>query len=248
MKKLFLLIFAILLIQSYQSQNNLKDKKLYHDTYSSDVVIDKQYGIIMYQPLNMMLGGDTVRNDENGYAANGYLQDFYTTGQLLHKGFYVDGLLKVYKNYFPSGQVERNFRMVDLKKSKMTIFYKDGTIKSNIIYMHSEALKWEDFYPNGLLEFIEEYDKTFQYYLHKANYFESGAPENELILLHKKKLLYSQTYYHENGNLKEQGEMKYNKAEFDYERIGTWILYNENGKPTKSQKYASGQIVSEKNL
>ena len=106
-----------------------------------------------------MLGGDTVRNDQDGYAANGYLEDFYTTGQLLHKGFYVDGQLKVYKNYYPNGKVERNFRMVDLKKSKMDIFYKDGTPKSKIVYVGSEALKWEDYYPNGTLEFIEVYDK-----------------------------------------------------------------------------------------
>lgn len=97
-------------------------------------------------------------------------------------------------------------------------------------------------------EFIEEYDKNFQYYMHKASYYENGNAENELILLNKKKLLYTQTYYHENGKLKEQGEMRYNKAEFDYERIGSWILFDENGNPTKSQKYASGQIVSEKKL
>jgi len=248
MKKIYFLIISILIFQSYQAQGNMKGKSAASKVYSADAVIDRQYGINMYQPLNMMLGGDTVRNDANGYAANGYIQDFYSTGQLLHKGFYVDGLLKVYKNYYPNGEVERSFRMVDLKKSKMTIFYDDGSIKSNIVYVHSEALKWEDFYPNGLPEFIEEYDKNFQYYLHKASYYENGTIENELILIHKKKLLFTQIYFYENGNPKEQGEMRYNKAEFDYEKIGTWMLFDKNGKPTKSQKYAVGQVVSEKTL
>jgi len=202
----------------------------------------------MYEKLNMMLGGDTVRNDQNGYAANGYLEDFYTTGQLLHKGFYVDGQLKVYKNYYPNGKVERNFRLVDLRKSKMDIFYKDGTPKSKIVYIGSEALRWEDYYPNGTLEFIEVYDKNFQYYIEKANYFENGTPENTLVLENKKKLLYTQTYYHSNGQIKELGQMKYNKTEFDYQNIGVWKVFDKNGAPIKEVKYANGNVISEKKL
>lgn len=248
MKKIILPILALFTITVSFAQNDLTDKSLYNNTYVPDAVIDKTYGITMYEPLNMMLGKDTVRNDDNGYAANGYIEDYYTTGQLLHKGFYVDGQLKIYKNYFPNGNVERNFRLTDLVKSKMTIYYEDGTMKSNIVYVNSDALKWEDYYPNGTLEFVEEYHKSFLYYVFKANYFESGNPENTLELTDKKKLIYLQSYYYANGKLKEQGEMKYDKAVFDYERIGTWKLYDENGTPTKEVKYASGKVQSEKTL
>jgi len=230
------------------AQNNLKDKSLYHDTYTPETVITEKYGIIMYAKLNMMLGGDTVRNDQNGYAANGYLEDYYTTGQLLHKGFYVEGQLKVYKNYYPNGTVERNFRLIDLKKSKMDIFYKDGTPKVKAVYVQNEALKYEEYYPNGTLEFTEEYHKSFQYYVFKANYFKTGAPENTLELTDKKKLVFTQTYYHANGKVKEVGEMKYNKNEFDYQNIGTWKKFDENGRATKEIKYANGQVHSEKDL
>jgi len=229
MKKFTLYLLGFLTIISAVAQNNLKDKSLYATTYIPESVIDEKYGITMYEKLNMMLGGDTVRNDQNGYAANGYLEDYYTTGQLLHKGFYVDGQIKVYKNYFPNGNVERNFRLVDLKKSKMTIFYKDGTMKSNIVYVGSEALKWEDYYPNGTLEFIEEYHKSFQYYVFKANYFENGSPENTLEMTNKKKLIYTQTYFYANGNIKEQGEMKYNRSLFD--RIDIYGAENLKSNP-----------------
>ena len=40
-----------------------------------------------------------------------------------------------------------------------------------------------------------------------------------------------------NGKIKEQGEMRYNKAEFDYEKIGTWMFYNESGKVMKGPSY-----------
>ncbi len=246
-RKLLFILLLCLSITGY-AQNDLTDKSLYGKTYVPDAVIDSKYGITMYEPLNMMLGTDTVRNDAQGYAANGYEEDYYTTGQLLHKGFYVDGQLKIYKNYFPNGNVERNFRLIDLKKSKMTQYYKDGTVKSEITYIMNEAQKWEDYYPNGQLEFVEEYDKNIQYYKFKANYFENGSPENVLELTNKKKLIYVQSYYHGNGQLKEQGEMMYDQNEFDYKRIGTWKQYDNNGSPSKEIKYYKGEVKSERDL
>lgn len=217
-------------------------------SYAPEDVINEKFGIQMYEPLNMMLGGDTVRNDANGYAANGFIEDFYSSGQILHKGFYVDGQLKIYKNYYPNGTVERNFRVTDVKKSKMSIYYSDGKPKSEIEYVEAEAQKWTDYYTNGNVEFVEEYHKSFLYYIFKANYFEDSKPENTLELTDKKKLIYSQKYYHKNGNLKEEGEMKYNKVLFDYERIGTWTKYDESGKAIKKVKYASGKVQSETDI
>lgn len=181
---LSILIFFISV--SLYAQNDLTDKSLYFKTFDAKDVIDETYGINIYEKLNMMLGDKSTRNGINGYAANGFLEDYYTTGELLHKGFYVDGQLKIYKNYYPNGNIERNFRMVDIKKSKMTIFYEDGTMKSDIVYIENEALSWIDYYPNGMIEFEEIYDKSFQYYEKKANYYSNGKPENILELTDKK--------------------------------------------------------------
>lgn len=238
-------IFKYLLIISLTTFSQIIKSQ---ESYAPEDVVDEKFGIIKYEPLNIMLGKDSIRNDARGYAANGYIEDYYKSGQLLHKGFYVDGQLKVYKNYFPNGKVERNFRLTDIKKSKMTIYYSDGKIKSEIEYIENQAVKWQDFYPNGNPEFVEEYDKNIQYYVFKANYFENGTPENTLTLTDKKKLILKQIYYHVNGQLKEEGEMKYNKSIFDYERIGTWTLFDETGKPIKKVKYASGKVVSENDL
>lgn len=237
--RFFILSILILTFTGLFAQNDLTDVSLYHNTYEPSQVIDSVYGIQMYEPLNMMLGNDSIRN-QNGYAANGFIEDYYKSGELLHKGFYVEGQLKIYKNYYPNGNVERNFRMVDLKKSKLTLYYQDGTVKSDAIFIENEALKWVDYYPNGMMEFEEEYDKSFQYYIRKANYFKNGKPENVLELTDKKKLFYTQSYYYENGNLKEQGMVKYNKAMFDYERYGVWKLFDSSGNQTKQQKYING--------
>lgn len=234
--------FTLLLISftALSAQNDLTDVSLYHNTYEASKVVDPVYGIKLYEPLNMMLGNDSTRNDGNGYAANGFLEDYYKSGELLHKGYYVEGQLKIYKNYYTNGNVERNFRMVDLKKSKLTLFYEDGKMKSDALFITNEALKWIDYYPNGNMEFEEVYHKSFQYYIKKANYFEDGSPENVLELKDKKKLIFTQSYYYDNHQLKEQGAVKYDKAVFDYERIGVWKLYDKNGSLTKSQKYING--------
>ena len=130
----------------------------------------------------------------------------------------------------------------------MDLFYNDGTTKSKVFYVDGEAQKWEDYYPNGTLEFKEIYDKDIQYYTEKANYYEDGSPENTLVLENKKKLLYTQTYFYENGTIKELGQMQYDKSMFDYLRLGTWKQFNESGKVTKEIKYANGEVQSEKAL
>lgn len=240
MRKIVVLFSLVCIVTVGFAQNDLTDISLYHNVYEPEDVIDPTYGIQMYEPLNMMLGQDSVRNASNGYAANGFIEDFYKSGKLLHKGFYVDGQLKIYKNYYPNGNVERNFRVVDIKKSKMTLFYDDGKTKSDIVYIENEALKWTDYYPNGNVEFEEIYDKSFNYYEKKANYFEDGKPESVLELIHKKKLLYDEIKYYSNGKVKEQGQVQYDKAMFDYKRIGTWKLFDESGNMTKQQKYING--------
>ena len=172
-----------------------------------------------------------------------YFGDFYFNADIKYEKLKaVSSFMEIVPNE------ELTYTYVDLKKSKMTIYYKDATVKSEIVYVGSEALKWEEYYPNATLEFVEEYNKSFEYYVFKANYFENGTPENTLELTDKKKLVYTQTYYHANGQIKEQGEMFYNKNVFDYERIGSWKTFDENGSPKKETKYVNGKVHSEKNL
>jgi antitoxin component YwqK of YwqJK toxin-antitoxin module len=245
MGKTVLHIFCFFILFSATAQNDLTKKSLYNTTYLPADVIDEKYGIVRYEKLNMLLGGDTVRN-KNGYAANGFIQDYYTSGKLLHKGFYLDGQLKIYKNYYPNGQVERNFRMVDLKKGKMDIFYTDGTKKSKMFYIDGEAQKWEDFFKDGTLEYIEVYDKSISYYVDKRNFYEDGTAESALVLESKRKMIYTQTYFYKNGQVKEEGGMQYDKSMFDYLRIGTWKYFDSAGSLNKEVKYVNGEVFSEK--
>ena len=75
---LSILIFFISV--SLYAQNDLTDKSLYFKTFDAKDVIDETYGINIYEKLNMMLGDKSTRNGINGYAANGFLEEYYTTG------------------------------------------------------------------------------------------------------------------------------------------------------------------------
>ena len=245
MMKLPTILISLFVCGSLFAQNNLQDLELYHDVYEPDSVIDPTYGVKAYEPLNVRLGGDSIRNCK-GYACSGYVEDYYTNGQLLHKGYYVNGQLTNYKNYYPNGNKERYYRHIDLNKSKMTKYYSDGTMKSEVVYFGTNPIKWEDYYPNGELEYEEQYDKSYMFYKKKNSYYKNGQPQSLLELEKKKKMLYSKKEYFENGQLKVEGPIRYNTARFDYQKIGKWKIYNENGELVKEQKWIDGKLEKEK--
>ncbi|HXC03465.1 MAG TPA: hypothetical protein VNZ86_01860, partial [Bacteroidia bacterium] len=125
--------------------------------YKASQVVDPDRGIAIYDKMNVAFG-DSVRNTPKGYAASDWIEDYYESGQLLHKGFYIEGKLKVYKNYWENGRMERSFRFLDFSKSQMTVYYKDGQVRSDIIYKDGAAMKTNEFYPSGKPDFEEEYD------------------------------------------------------------------------------------------
>ena len=204
-------------------------------------IYDSAYGINIYDALNMGIGGDSVRNDGKGYAAQGWVEDFYPNGQTLHKGYYIDGQLKAYKNFFPNGQLEREFKMTDLNRSGMTVYYQDGKVRSNIVYVGSNVVKEEDYYASGQLEYIEEYDKKGEYYMQRKFYNPNGKPTSTLEITNEKKKIYSSKEYYDNGNLKEEGTTIYNESIGDYQKDGKWKFYNEDGSLKEEKAFAKGE-------
>lgn len=226
-------------------QKHLEDQVPHKKKYDATVV-DKDLGIDIYEPLNMFLNADSVRMCD-GYDCEGWVTDNYENGQVIHKGFYVDGQLKVYKNYYPDGTLERNFVTVDNYRCTAKLYYPDGTLKSEIKYLHGEPMVWSDFYEDGKPKYYEEYHKSLTYHIEKKSYFKTGNVEDELILLHKKKLNYDKNEYHTNGNMKIDGNMVFNQETFDYAKTGVWKHYDENGTIKKELTYSNGRVKDEKN-
>lgn len=205
-------------------------------------IIDSVYGIQLYEPLNVMLYGDSVRMCGT-YACQNLVEDRYVTGELLHKGYYVDGQLKTYKNYYPNGQIERDFKAIDLYRSQCKIYYENGNLKSVIKYTDGEAKEWTDYYDNGQIEMEEEKSKQITYYVFQKFYYKDGKPKRTLELVDKKKLSYTYIEYYANGNKKAEGEKLYSSDLGDYINTGLWKYYNESGAVTKEERFDNGTLV-----
>jgi len=175
--KRFLLVAGITVIGAFTNYAQDLSSQIPEDKKYDKSVVDEFFGIRMYEPLNVALGGDSVRMDKNGYAADGWREDYYEDGTLLHRGYYIEGQLKVYKNYYPNGQLEREFKSVDGFRSQVSLYYNDGTLKSNVKYVEGAALVWADYFPNGKMEYYEEYHKSFTYHIAKKSFYDNGQAD-----------------------------------------------------------------------
>jgi antitoxin component YwqK of YwqJK toxin-antitoxin module len=190
--------------------------------------------------LKFYTGGDSVTHDRKGYACQGWLEDQYQTGTVVHKGFYEDGHLKTYKNFYTNGNVERSFKLIDFKRCNLQLFYVDGKLKSDITYYDGSPQIWTDYYPNGQIEYLEENTKNMENLVQRKSYTEDGKPEDIFELIDPKKKRYSKKEYYPNGNLKAEGPMKYSAAVMDYQKDGIWKLYDEKG-GIQEQKWVNGE-------
>ncbi len=210
--------------------------------YAASKVVDPDYGIRMYEKLTFSIGGDSVRNDRKGYACQGWVQDIYESGSILHKGYYEDGQLTTYKNFYENGTVERSFKPVDFKRCNMQLFYPDGKLKSNITYYDGSPQTWTDYYDNGQIEYIEESSKKLEMLLLRKSYFKDGKPEEIFEIIDLKKHIYSKKEYYDNGTIKTEGLMRYNPSVLDYQKNGVWKEYDANGLSVE-QNWVDGELL-----
>ena len=239
---LFLLIIPIgILGQNKDLEKQIPKKK----KYEASEVVDEVYGITIYEPLNMALSRDSVRM-EDGYAASNWIEDHYTDGSLLHRGYYIEGQLKVYRNYYPNGKIEREFKNIDGFRSTVKLYYKDAKLKSEVKYLKGSPLVWTDYFSNGNIDFHEEYHKNLLYHISRKYYYESGQAKSILELVNKKKLEYTSVEYSSNGTVLISGNLKYSKSSYDYFKTGKWKYYKEDGSLIKEETYEYGRVVKTK--
>ncbi len=210
--------------------------------YTTDEVIDPVAGIKMYNKLTPSIGGDSVRYNNAGYNLQGWQEDYYMNGKLLHKGFYVDGQIKVFKNYFESGQIERSIVVSDPARCSVDIYYPSGTVRTQILYYSGNAQNEYSFFPNGTKASVLEKDKDAQYIYRSSKYYEDGSPSKEISLIDKKTKKYSDKEYYENGKVKVEGYSLYDPSSKDYQKEGEWVYYNEKGQAVKKEKYKNGKL------
>ena len=83
------------------------------------------------------------------------------------------------------------------------------------------------------------------YILYRRSYTETGKPQEIFECTNEKKKLFYQKEYHDNGNIRTEGPLKYNPYKMDYMKDGDWKVYDGNGKYTKTEKYAYGEKLAD---
>lgn len=245
MRKSVLLICSILLGINVNSQIQEDIDAVVQHKVLDESIVDSVFGITLYEPLNMVLNGDSVR-ESGGYACKGWITDNYDDGKLLHKGFYIDGQLKAYKNYYPNGNMERDFRSIDNFNSMLKLYYPNGQLKSSVRYVNGEPQLWIDYYENGIMKYYEEHHRSMEYQIAKKFFFDNGNPQDILELENKKKMIYQKDEFYRNGNEQIDGSMFYDKDVATFYRTGIWKYYTESGVLTKEISYSDGKVLEEK--
>lgn len=240
MRSIFIIVLLLNFIISFAQSRGDKEGI----EYDAAKVVDSEYGITIYDKMNPHLGGDSARDGRKGYAMQGYAQDYYTSGKLLHKGYYEDGQLKNYKNYYENGQIERAFKVIDFKKASMELYYPTGAVKSKMVYYNFNLLKVIDYYENGQIAFETENVRNMGYLMFRHSYYKNGQIEEGFDLVNKKKLVFSEKMYHENGEVKVEGKLRFNPYKFDYMKNGVWKYYDKDGGLRETYSYVNGERIA----
>ncbi|MBS1650437.1 MAG: hypothetical protein JSU07_00365 [Bacteroidetes bacterium] len=209
--------------------------------YQKDIV-DSVDGIMLYNRLIGAIGGDSINYNKAGYNMQGWNEDFYMSGKLLHRGYYVDGQIIVFKNFFENGQVERNAVNPDPLHVNIEVFYENGNTRKKLNYYDGKLQKKYEFFTNGNPKYSEENDKDLKYITLKKSWYSNGMPETDLEMVDEKSKKYSSKNYYSNGKVKEEGIFildnngKLNKD-------GTWNYFDQSGKQKKSEKYTAPKVA-----
>jgi antitoxin component YwqK of YwqJK toxin-antitoxin module len=239
--KLFSSILGVVLIAAAA---DMRAQSLGSQVHSFVQVYDTIYGIQLYDKFNPITEGDSIRKYTDGHLCNGMIEDHYPEGGMLHKGFYTDGQLTEYTNYYPNGEVERTFKAVSDRKTELKKYYQNKVLKSDVLYYQGNSTLWQDYYDNGKLSYLEEYDKDHERLLRRCSYFKDGTAQSIFVPLSQSGniIRYSLKEYFPNGQLQEESESIYNKDSFDFVKDGDDKQYDEKGNLVGEYEYVGGML------
>jgi antitoxin component YwqK of YwqJK toxin-antitoxin module len=235
----FLLFFAI----EVNAQINFKGQVPHAKTYDIKQMYDSTYGIQYFDKFCPAMGGDSTRMSPQGYAASGWMEDKYTSGGDIHKGFYANGQLTMYTNFYPNGAPEREYKPVTERKTELKKYFPNGKLKSDVQFLDGNSIIWHDYFDNGQISYIEEYDNKHERLLQRSSYFRDGKPLSIFQPMgDKKPIHYTKMEYYPGGQLKESQVMLYSSDALDFVKDGEDKQFDEHGTLVSDVVYAIGEV------
>lgn len=212
--------------------------------YIQKDIVDPVEGIKMYNRLVEAIGGDSINYNKAGYNLQGWNEDYYMSGKLLHRGYYIDGRAIVFKNFFENGQCERTVVNPDPLHCNIDVFFENGKQRKQTNYYNGLPHKLYEFFENGLPKYTEENEKEMKYLTLKKSWYDNGQMQDLLELTDAKNKKYTQKYFYENGQIKSEGPMVLSIDGKTYVKDGVWSLYDSNGKNKRIEKYNATKLTS----
>lgn len=194
-----------------------------------------------YETFNAATGGDSLRLC-GAFPCNGWVQDHYQSGQLMHRGYYTEGRLVSYRNFHMNGAVEREFKEVDALRCTMRTWHANGELRSETRYSEGTVMFYADHYVTGQLRYAEERHKKEPCFTRLELYAADGKPISLLRMVDKGKMESEQQEFHPGGALRCQGRARYSKLRMDSQRVGTWTYYDPQGAKLREEDYIDGKV------
>ncbi len=239
MERILLLLFLFLpfCFTSQAQQIDLIDPADYYilDDVKPDLSLET------YDRFNHAIGGDSIRICGE-FPCIGWVEDKWENGVMKHRGYYDAGKLVIYKNYHPSGDLEREYKGIDARKSVMRTFFSGAGLRSETKYVDGNAIEYKEHYVNGKLRYHEEKHRSQPYYLRMDLYAADGHPISLMQLIDKKKVEFEIKEYHPGGALKCEGRARYDPSRMDSQRIAVWRTYDKAGALLREEAYQDGRI------
>jgi hypothetical protein len=205
-------------------------------------VESEEYGIVLYDQYADFNASPNIRKTSDGNPLDGKKEDYSSNNLLIHKGYYQDGKLRNYTNYFQNESIERQYKYKTEGTGDLIIFYLNGYTKSVQKYANHEAYHWEDYYENGQLAYVESKNKKsgIPQLIQENSY--KGTLVSSIEISDNKALKYIQTINFPNGNISEQGELTFIEELADFRKDGRWVTYNTKQQVTSEIIYLKGEF------
>jgi antitoxin component YwqK of YwqJK toxin-antitoxin module len=239
----YIVIISFICIGSISAQR-FADQVPQTKRYIQKDIVDPVEGIKMYNRLVEAIGGDSINYNKAGYNLQGWNEDYYMSGKLLHRGYYIDGRAIVFKNFFENGQCERTVVNPDPLHCNIDVFFENGKQRKQTNYYNGLPHKLYEFFENGLPKYTEENEKEMKYLTLKKSWYDNGQMQDVLELTDVKNKKYTQKYFYENGQIKSEGPMVLSIDGKTYVKDGVWSLYDSNGKNKRIEKYNATKLTS----
>lgn len=206
--------------------------------YQEKDILDSVLGINIYAHLVTATGGDSIKYNGQGYNLQGWHDDFYLSGKLLHRGYYVNGQLITFKNFFENGQCERVLMNPDPLHCIENIYFSNGNPRRETSYYNGLPQKRVDYYENGFPRYAEENEKEMKYLIRKKSWHSNGSVEESIELVDPDNGTYNKKSWYSNGQLKDEGRVVFLKDTKQFVKDGTWSSYDSDGKNKQVKKYS----------